>query len=71
VVRKPQGFAALSPERRREIARLGGMSVPPDRRSFSRDPDLAARAGAAGGAKSRGGGRPPGGRRKADDRVKF
>ena len=45
-----RGFAALSPERRREIAAKGGASVPADRRSFSQDRDLAARAGTIGGA---------------------
>lgn len=45
-----QGFASMSPERRREIARKGGASVPAHRRSFSRDRDLAAAAGAKGGS---------------------
>ncbi len=35
-----RGFAAMSPERRREIA---------DKRSFSQNPALAASAGATGG----------------------
>jgi len=45
-----RGFAAMSPERRREISRKGGASHPPEARSFSRDRDLAAAAGAKGGA---------------------
>lgn len=51
--RKPRGFAVLSLERRREIASLGGAAVPADRRSFSRDPDLARKAGAQGGSAPR------------------
>lgn len=54
-----RGFAAMDPERRREIARRGGSSVPADKRSFSQDKALAASAGKKGGAISRGGGRPP------------
>ena len=45
-----RGFAMQSPERRREIARKGGQSVQPADRAFSRDRELAARAGAAGGS---------------------
>lgn len=44
-----RGFAALSPERRKEIASMGGSSTPPEKRSFSLNKDLAAAAGAAGG----------------------
>jgi uncharacterized protein len=44
-----RGFAALSPERRREIARMGGRSVPAEKRSFTVDPSLAAKAGSIGG----------------------
>jgi general stress protein YciG len=46
----PRGFAALSPEKRREIAALGGASVPPQKRAFSKDPELAHYAGAKGGS---------------------
>jgi general stress protein YciG len=53
-----RGFAAMSPEKRREIARRGGASVPAAKRSFSQNRDLAANAGAKGGAASRDGGRP-------------
>lgn len=44
-----RGFASLSPERRREIASMGGKSVPVEKRSFSRDRKLAATAGKKGG----------------------
>lgn len=48
--RKPRGFAAISPERRSEIARMGGLSVKPENRSFARSRELAASAGRKGGA---------------------
>ena len=38
-----RGFASLSPEKLRAITSLGGKSVPADKRSFSQDPQLAAR----------------------------
>jgi uncharacterized protein len=50
-----RGFAAMSEEERREIARKGGQSVPPEERSFSKDRDLAAEAGRKGGQESGGG----------------
>lgn len=46
---KLRGFAKLTPERRRDIASKGGSSVEPQERAFSRNPDLAARAGPLGG----------------------
>lgn len=52
-----RGFAAMDPEKQREIARKGGASVPDEKRSFSQDRDLAASAGAKGGFSSHGGGR--------------
>jgi uncharacterized protein len=52
-----RGFAVMSPERRLEIARKGGASVPSEKRSFAKDRDLAATAGRKGGEASRGGGR--------------
>lgn len=55
-----RGFAAMDPEKRREIARKGGASVPPEKRSYFKDHELAARAGTKGGSSSRGGGRPAG-----------
>lgn len=45
-----RGFAAMDPERRREIARRGGASVPAEKRSFSQNRDLAASAGRTGGS---------------------
>ena len=54
-----RGFAAMDPERRREIAKRGGASVPGEKRSFAQNRDLAADAGRKGGAASRGGGRRP------------
>jgi general stress protein YciG len=55
--RSRRGFAAMDPDRRREIARRGGASVPSEKRSFAQDRDLAASAGRKGGSASRGGGR--------------
>ena len=52
-----RGFAAMSPEKRTAIARLGGAAVPEDKRSFSQNRDLAARAGTLGALASHGGGR--------------
>lgn len=45
-----RGFALLSPEQRAAVSRLGGSSVPNDKRSFSRDHELARAAGSKGGA---------------------
>lgn len=56
--KRPRGFAALSPERRSEIGRMGGLAQPKGARSFEKDRDLAASAGRKGGAN---------GRRKKDD----
>jgi general stress protein YciG len=47
-----RGFATLSPERRREIAKLGGRAVPEEKRSFSQNRDLAREAGRKGGTQS-------------------
>ena len=46
---KRRGFASLSPERMKEIARMGGLATPGERRSFSQDRTLAKKAGAKGG----------------------
>jgi general stress protein YciG len=43
-----RGFAAMSPELRREIARKGGASVPREKRSFAKVARAAKRAVAAG-----------------------
>lgn len=48
-----RGFGSMSPERRREIARLGGIAVPPEKRTFALDTDLAREAGRKGGVLSR------------------
>lgn len=45
-----RGFASMSKERQREIASMGGKSVPPEKRSFSQSKDLAAAAGQKGGS---------------------
>lgn len=49
-----RGFAAMTPEKRREIARKGGQSVKPENRAFAQNRDLAAEAGRKGGAQSPG-----------------
>jgi uncharacterized protein len=49
VQKKPTGFAALSPELRRELARKGGKAVPKEKRSFSTNKELASKAGRKGG----------------------
>jgi general stress protein YciG len=45
----------MDPERQREIASLGGKSVPAEKRSFSQNRDLAAQAGRKGGQASHNG----------------
>ena len=44
-----RGFAAMSPERRTEIARMGGASIPAEKRAFSLNKQLAQDAGRKGG----------------------
>jgi len=44
-----RGFASMDREKQRQIASKGGQSVPPEKRSFSQDPNLAAQAGRKGG----------------------
>lgn len=48
-----RGFASMSLEQRRAIASMGGKAVGPEKRSFSRDRELAITAGRKGGAASR------------------
>lgn len=43
-----RGFAAMDPEKQKEISRKGGLSVAPKDRSFSRDRNLASNAGRKG-----------------------
>ena len=45
-----RGFASMCAEKRRAVSSLGGKSVPPEKRSFSRDKVLAACAGRKGGS---------------------
>lgn len=47
---KPRGFAALTPERRAEIASMGGKSLPSSKRAFAVNRELARRAGKIGGS---------------------
>jgi uncharacterized protein len=49
-----RGFASMSPEKQREIARKGGRSVPNEKRSFSQNHQLASEAGRKGGHSSHG-----------------
>lgn len=44
-----RGFASMTPERQREIARMGGKSVPGTKRSFFQNRQLATEAGRKGG----------------------
>jgi general stress protein YciG len=44
-----RGFASMDREKQRAIARKGGESVPGEKRSFSKNPMLAAEAGRKGG----------------------
>jgi len=44
-----RGFASMDAAKQRAIASKGGQSVPPEKRSFSQDPRLAAEAGRKGG----------------------
>jgi general stress protein YciG len=46
---KRHGLAALSKERRREIASMGGKATRNENRSFSKSPETAAAAGRKGG----------------------
>lgn len=48
-VKKKQGFACMTPERRKEIASKGGKSIPPEKRAFSQNAELASAAGKKGG----------------------
>lgn len=52
--KKLRGFAGMTPERRREISAKGGRSIPDEKRSFSKDRELAKRAGAKGGSVTQG-----------------
>ncbi len=58
-----RGFASMDDNKQREIARKGGESVPDEKRSFSKDRELAAEAGRKGGESSQGGRNQSGGGR--------
>ncbi|WP_309627804.1 general stress protein [Brevundimonas sp.] len=45
-----RGFACMTPERRLEIARKGGASVPGEKRAFATNAELAREAGRKGGS---------------------
>lgn len=52
-IKSKRGFASMSPEKRAEIARKGGMAVKPENRSFSKNRALASSAGKKGGVSVR------------------
>ena len=47
-----RGFASMTKERRLEISRMGGASVPREKRSFAQNAALAREAGRKGGSVS-------------------
>jgi uncharacterized protein len=49
-----QGFASMDPEKQRQIASMGGSSVPAAKRPFAQNHRLAAEAGRKGGMASGG-----------------
>lgn len=51
-VKQKRGFASMTPEKVRAIARFGGQSVPAHRRGYALDKELAIAAGKKGGAAS-------------------
>ena len=48
-----RGFASMTPERRKEIASMGGKAVNPENRAFTKNRDLARSAGKQGGRTSK------------------
>ena len=56
-----RGFGSMDEKKQKDIASQGGQSVPPEKRSFSQDHDLASEAGRKGGQMSHGGGGASGG----------
>jgi len=48
-----RGFAAMDPERQKAISAKGGSSVSPNKRSFTKNKELAAEAGRKGGLANR------------------
>lgn len=51
-VSSKRGFASMDRDKQREIARKGGQSVPDEKRSFSKNHQLASDAGRKGGHSS-------------------
>lgn len=49
-MKKPRGFAAMTPEKRRQIASMGGKAVHEYGNAYEWDSALAAEAGRRGGA---------------------
>lgn len=49
-VKKPRGFAGMDPEKRRGIARLGGLGVSNENRYYSTNKEAAREAGRKGAA---------------------
>lgn len=58
--KRRRGFAAMDDGKQRDLAAKGGRSVPREKRSFARDPGLAAEAGRRGGGHAHSGGRNDG-----------
>lgn len=56
-----RGFGSMDQNKQRDIASKGGSSVPDEKRSFSRDRELASEAGRKGGESSHGGQQQAGG----------
>jgi len=51
MTKNPRGFAAMDPERHRELASMGGRAQDIRLRSFSKSSEVAAAAGRNGGKK--------------------
>lgn len=54
IPKQRRGFAAMTPEKRREIASKGGRSVDPAKRTFSVSREHAQRCGRTGGLRAHG-----------------
>lgn len=53
MAKSKRGFASMDPAVQRAIASKGGMSVAPEKRSFSQNRELASEAGRKGGSQSK------------------
>ncbi len=60
IIKQRRGFAVMNKDLQREIARKGGASIPPEKRAFSLNRDLAVSSGRKGGAASHADTRPAG-----------